>query len=132
MEIDIDYLKMLLGKIQSSPKAYFHVTDLTDDLTDEKFIFHIQLLADQNYIVCEHNGSNDIGFSRVGRGQPRWGLINLRMHAEGHKFAEALNNETVWRKLKSGLSKELKSLSIDSIKSVSSFLLQEVLKDSFK
>ena len=132
MTIELDYLKQLLEKMLKIEKPYFHVNELTNDLLDHKFIFHLQILADQYYVVKDHDGSNDIGLNKFGRGQYAWGIVDLRLHAEGHRFAEALMNDTVWKKLKSGLSKEFKTLSLETIKSAAGFLVQQSIENSLK
>lgn len=127
MKIDSDYIKKILTKAQSSERAIFNIYDLVEDkneISDEEFIFHMQILSDQKLIVTDSDNSSDIGVSRTGNGQVSWRVTHLRLTSTGHDFIEALTNDTVWKKIK----KELKAPSITTLVSTSQFLLQEAIK----
>lgn len=131
MKIDPDYIKRILTKAQSSEKAIFNIYDLVDDkndISDETFIFHMQILSDQKLIVTDgSDNSSDIGVSRTGNGQVCWRVTHLRLTSTGHDFIEALTNDTVWKKIK----KELKQPSISTLVSTAQFLLNETIKNQF-
>ena len=127
MKIDSDYVKKILIKAQSSERAIFNIYDLVEtksEISDEKFVFHMQILSDQKLIVTDSDNSSDIGVSRTGNGQVNWRLTHLRLTSAGHDFIEALTNDTVWNKIK----KELKAPSITTLVKTSQFLLQEAIK----
>lgn len=129
MKLDKDYIKYLLNKAHESERSVFRITDLVDkeEMLSEKFIMHMQILADKALIVNDNYDSNEIGISRLGNGAANWGIVWLRLTSDGHDFVEALNNETVWKKIK----KELKSPSISTLMSTANFLLQQAIKNQF-
>jgi hypothetical protein len=127
MKIDPDYIKQVLTKAQASDKAIFNIYDLVDDkneISDEKFIFHMQILSDKKLLVTDSDNSLGIGVSRTGYGQVSWKVTHLRLTSTGHDFIEALTNDTVWKKIK----KELKAPSITTLVNTAQFLLQETIK----
>lgn len=129
MKIDPDYIKQILTKALSSERAIFNIYDLVDknEISDEKFIFHMQILSDKQLIVTDSDNSSDIGVSRTGNGQVSWRVTHLRLTSIGHDFIEALTNDTVWKKIK----KELKQPSISTLVSTAQFLLNETIKNQF-
>lgn len=129
MKIDPDYIKQILTKAQSSERAIFNIYDLVDknEISDEKFIFHMQILSDKQLIVTDSENTSDIGVSRTGNGQVSWRITHLRLTSTGHDFIEALTNDTVWKKIK----KELKQPSISTLVSTAQFLLNETIKNQF-
>ena len=138
MRIDIEYLGQMLGVFLDAETAHIHVSDFPDrgiaieDLNtpgrlDEKFLFHIQLAAENGLI-----SDRDLGFSGLGSLGIRIGtgggvtLVNspIRLTQKGHDFSSALNNKEVLLKLKS----ELKDAPFKTIFDGSQKLLQHYLK----
>ena len=129
MKIEIDYIKKLLTKAQDSEKAIFTIFDLVDDRNEvdtETFVFHLKILADQDIIVSDNDNSSNIGDSRLGKGALTWDLKNLRLTNKGHDFIVALQNKTVWNKLK----KDVKSKSLSAIESTAKSLLTKIIEQS--
>lgn len=129
MTIEIEYLKKLLSKAQESKKAIFTIRELADNQTeidDEKFVFHLKILADQGLIVSDYDNSNDIGDSRNSNGSLSWSIKFLRLTNKGHDFIEALNNKTVWNKIKN----EVKSKSLSVLVTTAQVLLSKSIEQS--
>jgi len=129
MTIEIDYLKKILSKAQASERAVFNIQDLVDndsDINDEKFVFHLKILADQSLIVSDYDNSNNIGDSRNGNGSLSWSIKFLRLTNDGHDFIEALNNNTVWNKLKD----EVKTRSLSVLVSTAKILLLKSIEQT--
>ena len=127
MTIDIEYLKNLLEKFESSPKAFTNIIELKKNGIDhdtEEFIFHLHLLWDKGLISAESTDIESFGLERVGNGVPLWSVVNLRLTFAGHDFIEALKNENIWAKLKS----DFKESGMTTIVDVSKTLLSEYLK----
>lgn len=125
MKIDHEYLKELLEAFESAKKATTDINDLSKagfDYSDEKFIFHIEILSD-SYCIESCYG-RDLGFVRGVDGHLSWGVVPLRLTAKGHEFLESIRNEEVWSKIKN----EFKDSSIDTIFSVSKDLFDGFLK----
>lgn len=129
MTIEIEYLKKLLSKAQESKKAIFTIRELADNQTeidDEKFVFHLKILADQGLIVSDYDNSNDIGDSRNSNSSLSWSIKFLRLTNKGHDFIEALNNKTVWNKIKN----EVKSKSLSVLVTTAQVLLSKSIEQS--
>ena len=126
MTIDKDYIKDLLNKIEGTERSVFNIMEIADqaEYTSEKFIQHMRILAEKSLVVCDADNSWDIGISRLGNGAANWGIKWLRLTSDGYDFIEALNNETVWKKIQ----RELKAPSITTLMSTARFLLQETIK----
>ena len=54
MKIDQEYLREILNTFIESPRSFIWVEDITNRgiETDDKFLFHIQILEDQHFIEC--------------------------------------------------------------------------------
>lgn len=129
MKIELDYIKKLLTKAQDSEKAIFTIFELVDneaEIDTEIFVFHLKILADQNLIVSDNDNSSNIGDSRLGNGVLIWNRKNLRLTNKGHDFIDAIQNKTVWNKLK----KEVKSKSLSAIESTAKSLLTKIIEQS--
>jgi len=111
MNIDLDFIKDFLNVFKESDKAHIDYRDLVgssleveiDDQVTEKFIFHVQLILD-NQLIGTNTGSafnlKDIGFTYSKDGQLYIGNIPLRLTQTGHDFLSSLNNKEVMSKLK--------------------------------
>ena len=129
MKIEIDYIKKLLTKALDSEKAIFTIFELVDDrleVDSETFVFHLKILADQDIIVSDNDNSFNIGDSRLGNGALTWTIKYLRLTNKGHDFIDALQNKTVWNKLK----KDVKSKSLSAIESTAKSLLTKIIEQS--
>lgn len=127
MKIDLDYLKAILIKSQNSERAFFTIKDIVEDqkeLDTEFFFFHLQILADKEIIVNENDNSTDLGYKRSRSGQLHWSFRNLRLTANGHDLIGALENDTVWNKIKN----EVKPSSISLVISTAKKLLEETIE----
>ncbi|ELY5145279.1 DUF2513 domain-containing protein [Vibrio vulnificus] len=114
MKIDLDYYRKMLDVFLEADTAHIELYDFpksgveyvnaqTDEL-DEQFIFHFQLLAENNLISNRNMDSYDLkslGFSFGARGDCTLSVIPLRLTQAGHDFASSLHNNDVIEKLKS-------------------------------
>jgi hypothetical protein len=125
MKINQEYLKGLLEAFQLAEKPTTDIKELKAhgySYEDPEFIFHLQILADQNFVVRE-NGSG-LGFTKSADGIPFWSVVPLRLTAYGHEFIEALKNSEVWDTIKS----EFSEASIGTLWRVSKELLEAYTK----
>ncbi|SMD31818.1 Hypothetical protein SAMN04488029_0156 [Reichenbachiella faecimaris] len=130
MKIEKDYIKDLLNRVEKTERSVFKISDIADqqEYLSEKFIQHMRILSEKSLVVCDAHNSMDIGINRLGNGAAIWGIKWLRLTSEGYDFLEAINNKTVWNKIK----KELKAPSISTLMSTSKFLLQEAIKSQMR
>jgi len=125
VKIDQEYLKIMLNTFIASPKAFIWVADITEQgiKMDDKFLFHIQILEDQNFIECLDKKS-DIGYEITLAGKFVWNSRPLRLTAAGHEFVEAINRDEIWTIIKD----EFKDASLSTLKSAASSLLKAYAK----
>lgn len=126
MKIDHDYLKGLLEAFEASSSPTTDINALKEagfDHNDERFIFHYEILADQD-IIAGASRDGGIGYERGVSGQVYWSVVPIRLTAKGHEFLEALRNQEVWEVIKA----EFKDASISTLVDVSKDLLAGFLK----
>ena len=136
MRIDIDYIANLLNVFIEADKAHITIIDLKEagiEIEDkensglnEKFLFHIQIIIENQLVSnknLECNGLRTMGIT--------FGLNNvslfpspIRLTQKGHDFANALHNKEVLSKLKS----ELKDAPFKTLFDGSQKLLQHYFK----
>lgn len=93
----------------------------------KNLFFILKILADKGIIVKDSDGSQNLEIIRGNGGMIDWKPgLNLRLTADGHDFIEALQNDTVWRKIE----KELKKPSITTLMNTAQFAFQEYLKSN--
>ncbi len=120
MKIDQEYLKELLNTFMESSRSFIWVEDIVKKgiEMDDKFLFHIQILEDQDFIECLDKKS-EIGYEITLGGNFEWKSRPLRLTASGHEFSEAVNRPEIWEILIG----EFKGASLSTLKSVASSLL---------
>lgn len=111
MKIDWDYIKGLLESFEESDQRTLTLFDLQKlgfdyDKDQDNFIFHMQLLCDEDLIDRE-SGHMEMGPKIFGMAKNSMGytlnLMPLRLTMSGHEFAANLRNKDIWPKLKSNL-----------------------------
>lgn len=125
MKIDQDYLKLMLNTFIESPRSFIWVADFIERgiEMDDKFLFHIQILEDQNFIESLDKKS-DLGYEITLGGEYTWQSRPLRLTASGHEFVEAMNRSEIWEILK----EEFKDSSLSTLKSAATTLLKAFAK----
>jgi hypothetical protein len=125
LKIDQEYLKIILNTFIDSPRSFVWVSDFIDRgvVMDDKFLFHIQILEDQNFIECLDKKS-DLGYEITLGGEYDWKSRPLRLTAFGHEFVEAINRSEIWAVLK----EEFKDSSLSTLKSAAASLLKAFAK----
>ncbi len=120
MKIDQEYLKALLNTFTESPRSFIWVEDIVKKgiEMDDKFLFHIQILEDQNFIECLDKKS-ELGYEITLGGNFQWKSRPLRLTASGHEFSEAINRPEIWEILKD----EFRDASLSTLKSAATSLL---------
>ena len=120
MKIDQEYLKELLNTFMESSRSFIWVEDIVKKgiEMDDKFLFHIQILEDQDFIECLDKKS-EIGYEITLGGEFEWKSRPLRLTASGHKFSEAINRPEIWEILKD----EFKDASLSTLRSAATSLL---------
>jgi hypothetical protein len=125
MKVDQEYLKLILNTFIASPRSFIWVADLMERgiEMDDKFLFHIQILEDQDLIEALDKKS-DLGYEITLGGEYRWQSRPLRLTASGHEFVEAMNKSEIWEIIK----EEFKDSSLSTIKSAATTLLKAFAK----
>ena len=125
MKVDQEYLKLILNTFIESPRSFIWVADLMERGVemDDKFLFHIQILEDQDLIEALDKKS-DLGYEITLGGEYRWQSRPLRLTASGHEFVEAMNRSEIWEIIK----EEFKDSSLSTIKSAATILLKAFAK----
>ncbi len=120
MQIDQDYIKVVLNTFIESDRAFIWVGDITAHgfEMDDKFLFHMQILEDQEFIECLDKMS-DLGYEITLGGEFRWHSRPLRLTAAGHEFVDAINREDIWQVLQN----DFKDASLSTLKSAAKDLL---------
>jgi hypothetical protein len=125
MKIDHEYLKKLLEAFEASDTPTTDIQELESvgfSYQEDKFIFHLSILADQNLVQREQG--HGLGYQKGADGYVSWSVVPLRLTAFGHEFLEALRNSQVWSTIKS----EFKDASIGTLLRVSKDLLEGYTK----
>lgn len=113
MEIDLNYIKGMLNVWKQSEKPSITINDLADNgfsiysedkrSTNDKFIFHYQLLVENQLISnmqLEHATMKNTGIGLV-HNNCTLTIVDLRLTQLGHDFASTLDNREVFERLKS-------------------------------
>ncbi|TCV07224.1 DUF2513 domain-containing protein [Vibrio crassostreae] len=117
MKIDLGYIRQLLAVFLNSETAHIdyysfpkggveYVNPETKNL-DEKFLFHFQLLAENNLISNRNMDSYDLkslGLYFGHGGDCTLSTVPLRLTQAGHDFALSLNEPDVFETLKENFS----------------------------
>ncbi|MDP2607735.1 MULTISPECIES: DUF2513 domain-containing protein [unclassified Oceanobacter] len=125
MKIDQEYLKGLLEAFEASNTPTTDIKKLEHagfSYQEDKFIFHLSILADQNFV--EREQGHGLGYLKGADGNISWSEVPLRLTAAGHEFLEALRNSEVWDTIKS----EFKDASIGTLCRVSKDLFEGYTK----
>ncbi|UTW66175.1 DUF2513 domain-containing protein [bacterium SCSIO 12643] len=113
MKLDYDIIKAFLNGFQDSKKPTLNTLEVFTSLnydhnvkTDFNLVWHyLKLLNDQNLIECIGDNNGDLGISFTGSGEPIISVKHFRLTMLGHQALEAMNNNKVWEKIKSGVDK---------------------------
>jgi len=125
VKIDHEYLKGLLEAFEASETPTTDIQELEKygfSYQEDKFIFHLNILADQNLVQREQG--HGLGYLKGADGSVSWSVVPLRLTAFGHEFLEAIRNSEVWDTIKS----EFKDASIGTLWRVSKELLEGYTK----
>ncbi|CDT98147.1 conserved hypothetical protein [Vibrio coralliirubri] len=117
MRIDLDYFRQLLDVFIEAETAHITYADMKNsgitifddednDIINQKFLFHLQLLIDNKLIstydmACD--SLRDFGISMYLDGEVGMCDADIRLTQAGHDFASSLHNKEVIEKLKSEL-----------------------------
>lgn len=117
MKHELEYTKSLLKFIEAYPQAVmplneFLNSDLVHDDSRERFIHHIDILIDREFIATSL--SNNKWYARSTGGEIQWASPKLRLTAQGQDFLSLIKESDVWEVLK----KDFRESSVDTIKSV--------------
>ena len=99
MKHELEYTKSLLEFIEVHEQAVIPLnkllqSDLVHDETREKFIHHIDILIDREFIYISL--SNRKWYARSTDGSIQWASPNLRLTALGHDFLSSIEEPDVW------------------------------------
>jgi hypothetical protein len=120
MKIDKEYLREILNAFLESPKSFIWIADIVGKGIEinDKFLFHMQILEDQQFIECLDKKS-ELGYEITLGGNFEWKSRPLRLTASGHEFTEAINRPEIWEILRD----EFKDASLSTLKSTATTML---------
>ena len=111
MKIDFDELKLVLNAIQTKTGTVssFELgpNDCEDKISREKLYFYLELLEDDNLIEV-----ND-------RIEQTRSIVVKRMTMSGFRTLEAMNNDTIWNKIKG----QVVNIGIEGLKQIPSLAI---------
>lgn len=128
---DLEYMKGMLGVFLAAKTPFISTKELASAgyaIDSNEGMFHYLLLIEQGYISNKDLITNDI--SKLGYMRHRSFMIDIgtdvRLSAQGQEFAQALNEPTVFEKLKS-----MSDAPLSTIKDVGLELTKAYLKKKF-
>jgi len=130
MQIDYDYLKNLLEAFAGAPRPTTDIEELKErglDYETDQFLFHMEILADQDFIR-QPDGDSGFGVFRSIDGHTSWSVLPLRLTADGHRFLDGLRDERAMAVIK----KDFKHASIDTAKTIFKTVLEESVKGAVR
>ena len=113
MKLDYDIIKVYLKGFRDTEKRTLNTLEVFttlnydyNDMTDFNLVWHyLKLLNDQSLIECIGDNNGDLGISFTGSGEPIISVKHFRLTMSGHQALEAMDNNKVWEKIKSGVEK---------------------------
>ncbi len=108
MKLDYDYIKQILLTMENYENHQIDSYELmrrlgirnennqTDDILLDKFIGHLKLLADNQFIV---SSSNTLGFKTGIDGTVIMANALYRITSHGYEFLDVLKNDTILKKV---------------------------------
>jgi hypothetical protein len=109
MQIDVDYLEMILDKFIESESQYIETSSFEDFLEDEKFIFHWDILLDKELIL---NREGNLGKFYLRTNNNTSIFCNqVRLNDKGYNFYEAIKDKD----FKNRIKKDFKNISIETL-----------------
>ncbi len=130
MKIDQDYIKQLLEAFEASPGPVTNIDYLKEqgcDYETDEFVFHAGILADKGPIARE-DGCTGFGLERGADGHISWGVVPLRMTAEGYEFLSTIRDPEVWRRTKESAAK-VGGLGLDLFIDLAKMTMKDFLKE---
>lgn len=108
MKFDAGFVRQILEAFEASPTSTSTVDDvaarLGESLESDRFVFHMELLADDGLVRSTERRTVGIGTNRNMDHEVTWVVQPLRLTADGVRALELLRSKTVQRKLGSYLS----------------------------
>jgi len=126
VRVDHDYIKRMIDIVLDHASPTFTILDFENaGLSYElpEFEFHMKLLNDQG-IIEQDDGDQGFGLSKSVDGFASWSVLPLRLTSKGHDFAEAIQEKSVWDKVK----QELPGVAMSSLVNLSIALAQDFAK----
>ncbi|AAZ27648.1 DUF2513 domain-containing protein [Colwellia psychrerythraea] len=126
MRIDYEFIEQILEVFLNSDSPIVNWQNF-DDLDSDKFVFHMEIMADKNLVVGI-NITGDLCLRNFSKGYPDGYniiLVDWRLTADGHDFAAALTKPDILLTIKDKFRKEGLSAVIDVSKKIAS---KQVLK----
>jgi hypothetical protein len=126
MQLDQEYLKLLVQKIESNPSPRPGLKSILasmglDDLSDI-FVVHYEILRDYGFIEGAEDKDN-IGIGGTDEGI-YWFDADIRLTAKGHEFSASVKQPEIWEVIK----KNFKDASIETVFTVSKDLAVKFAK----
>lgn len=126
MRINQDYIKRMVDIVLDHSSPTFTIIDFENaglSYKSPEFEFHMKLFDDQG-LIEQDDGDPGFGMCKSVDGIVSWSVLPLRLTSRGHDFAEAVQEKTVWDKVK----KELPGAAMSSLVSISIALAQDYAK----
>lgn len=118
MKRDYDLLRKLVLTVESGPHGYAPHHIKIDGYSDEEIGYHSYLLVDSGLAV-------GVDATTLGSTSPQWLILHLT--SAGHDFADAIRDETRWKKATGIVKDKAGSVSLDVLKQLLISLLKNTL-----
>jgi hypothetical protein len=131
MKIDYDYMNEILKIFldAESPTVDWMSFESLRNGDDDKFVFHIQIMAEKGLISNYRGDSSfeDLGFRWALGGDVHVSVLPWRLTSNGHDFASAMNKSDVLSDIKEKFKDEGLSVVIDVAKQIANKKAKELL-----
>jgi hypothetical protein len=96
MERDMDLLRKILLDVEKQPNPVVETIspDLSSSIDETKLAYHVHLLGEAGLLTVW----------RIGSKGPAWAMPRT-LTWQGHEFIDAMRDDTIWNKAKSGALK---------------------------
>jgi hypothetical protein len=128
MQIDHEYLKRLLEAFAAASGPLTNIEELEGrgmPYRDPQFVFHMGILEDKA-LIARDDHKPGFGLTRSVDGFESWGVLPLRLTANGHEFLEALRDQRILAVIK----RQFKTAGIGTLVTVSKTLLESYTKEA--
>jgi len=130
MRVDYEYISKILDVFLDSEGPTVNWNDFSPfhEETEDKFVFHIEILRDKGLVSGVHGSDNSLGIKRI-HGEYYISVVPWRLTADGHDFASAITKPNVLGAIKNKFKTEGIGAVIDIAKKIAVKQAEKLLDD---